>query len=380
MEDNLLKTCLYDKHIALGAQMSPFGGFIMPIQYTNITDEHNAVRHKAGMFDVSHMGEIFVSGPDAERFVEHVFSNKVAGMEPGKILYGMMLYPNGTTVDDLLVYREFEPDHYLLVVNASNIAKDYDWLCAQKEGFDVTVVNESDSWGQIALQGPEAEKYAVETLGLTKAAGLAFYTYYNESLPRHDEPLSRHPEHSEGSRIIISRTGYTGEDGFEIYAPHDVINTMWDTLLAAGVVPCGLGCRDTLRFEAGLPLYGHELSDEITPLEAGLGMFAKVKDKDFIGRDALAAQKEAGLVRKSVGIELQDKAIPRAGYPVEVDGVQVGVVTTGYRSISTDRSVCVAMVDKAYTELGTQVEIRIRKKVFPGIVTKRRFYETNYKK
>jgi aminomethyltransferase len=181
--------------------------------------------------------------------------------------------------------------------------------------------------------------------------------------------------------MIVSRTGYTGEDGFEIYASHAVIGEMWDKLLAAGVVPCGLGCRDTLRFEAGLPLYGHELSDEITPLEAGLGMFAKIKAKDeFIGRDALVAQKEAGLTRKSVGIELQDKAIPRAGYPVEVNGVQVGVVTTGYRSISTDRSVCVAMVDKAYTELGTQVEIRIRKKVFPGIVTKRRFYETNYKK
>ena len=152
-------------------------------------------------------------------------------------------------------------------------------------------------------------------------------------------------------------------------------------LLDSGVVPCGLGCRDTLRFEAGLPLYGHELSDEITPLEAGLGMFVKVKDKEeFIGREAIVAQKEAGLTRKIVGIELQDKAIPRAGYPVEADGVQVGMVTTGYRSISTDRSVCVAMVDKAYTELGTQVEIRIRKKVFPGVVTKKRFYETNYKK
>lgn len=363
MEENLLKTCLYDKHVALGALMSPFGGFIMPIQYTNITDEHNAVRHNAGMFDVSHMGEIFVSGPDAEKFVNHVFSNNVTGMEDGKILYGMMLYPNGTTVDDLLVYKEFEPDHYLLVVNASNIAKDYDWLCAQSEGYDVQVVNESDSWGQIALQGPEAEKYAVETLGLEKAASLGFYTYYRTE------------------DMVVSRTGYTGEDGFEIYASHETINEMWDKLLAAGVVPCGLGCRDTLRFEAGLPLYGHELSDEITPLEAGLGMFAKVKDKEeFIGREALIAQKEAGLTRKSVGIELQDKAIPRAGYPVEVDGVQVGVVTTGYRSISTDRSVCVALVDKAYTELGTQVEIRIRKKVFPGIVTKRRFYETNYKK
>lgn len=372
MEENLLKTCLYDKHVALGALMSPFGGFIMPIQYTNITDEHNAVRHRAGMFDVSHMGEIFVSGPDAGKFVNHIFSNNVAGMEDGKILYGMMLYPDGGTVDDLLVYKEFEPDHYLLVVNASNIAKDYEWICAQAQGYDVKVVNESDSWGQIALQGPEAEKYAVETLGLAQAASLGFYTYYETTC---------HPERSEGFRMIVSRTGYTGEDGFEIYAPHEVINEMWDTLLAAGVVPCGLGCRDTLRFEAGLPLYGHELADDITPLEAGLGMFAKVKDKDeFIGRDALVAQKEAGLTRKSVGIELQDKAIPRAGYPVEVDGVQVGVVTTGYRSISTDRSVCVALVDKAYTELGTQVEIRIRKKVFPGIVTRRRFYETNYKK
>ena len=370
MEETLLKTCLHDRHVALGALMSPFAGFDMPIQYTNITEEHNAVRHKAGMFDVSHMGEIFVSGPDADKFVNHVFSNNIEGMEDGKILYGMMLYPNGTTVDDLLVYKEFVPDRYLLVVNASNIAKDYEWLCAQAEGYDVKVVNASDDWGQIALQGPEAEKYAVETLGLDEAAALGFYTYYETEYPGVVEP-----------RMIVSRTGYTGEDGYEIYASHEAILKIWDTLLEAGVVPCGLGCRDTLRFEAGLPLYGHELSDEITPLEAGLGMFAKVKDKaDFIGRDALVAQKEAGLARKSVGIELQDKAIPRAGYPVEVNGVQVGVVTTGYRSISTDRSVCVALVDKAYTELGTQVEIRIRKKVFPGIVTKRRFYETNYKK
>ena len=366
MEENLLKTCLYDKHVALNALMSPFGGFIMPIQYTNITDEHNAVRNNAGMFDVSHMGEIFVSGPDAEKFVNHIFTNNVTGIPDGKILYGMMLYPDGTVVDDLLVYKEFEPSKYLLVVNASNIAKDHEWICAQKEGFDVEIVNASDSWGEIALQGPAAEKFAVETLGLAPAADLGFYTYYEADW--------------KDARMIVSRTGYTGEDGFEIYCSHEAINEIWDILLAAGVTSCGLGCRDTLRFEAGLPLYGHELSDEITPLEAGLGMFAKIKEKDFIGRDALAAQKEAGLTRKIVGIELQDKAIPRAGYPVEIGGEQVGTVTTGYRSISTDRSVCVAMVDKAYTELGTQVEIRIRKKVFPGIVTKKRFYETNYKK
>ena len=366
MEENLLKTCLYEKHVALNALMSPFGGFIMPIQYTNITDEHNAVRQRAGMFDVSHMGEIFVSGPDAEKFVNHIFTNNVTGIPEGKILYGMMLYPGGTVVDDLLVYKEYEPCKYLLVVNASNIAKDYEWICSQKDGFDVEVVNASDSWGEIALQGPEAEKFAVETLGLAPAAELGFYTYYEAEW--------------KGQRMVVSRTGYTGEDGFEIYCSHEAVNEIWGILLEAGVVPCGLGCRDTLRFEAGLPLYGHELSDEITPLEAGLGMFAKVKEKDFIGRDALVAQKEAGLTRKIVGIELQDKAIPRAGYPVEVNGEQVGVVTTGYRSISTDRSVCVAMVDKAYTELGTAVEIRIRKKVFPGIVTKKRFYETNYKK
>ena len=371
MEDILLKTCLYDRHVALNAQMSPFGGFMMPIQYSSITEEHNAVRNAAGMFDVSHMGEIFVLGPDAEKFVNHVFSNDVTGMPDGKILYGMMLYPNGTVVDDLLVYKEFESNRYLLVVNASNIAKDYQWLIEQSEGFEVDVINDSDEWGEIALQGPLAEKYAVEVLGLKRAADLSFYTYYEV------DRLCCGDIH----RMIVSRTGYTGEDGFEIYCCHDAINEIWDKLLSAGVVPCGLGCRDTLRFEAGLPLYGHELSDKITPLEAGLGMFVKVKDKDeFIGRDAVIAQKEAGLSRKIVGIELQDKAIPRAGYPVEVNGVQVGEVTTGYRSISTDRSVCVAMVDKAYTELGTQVEIRIRKKVFPGIVTKKRFYETNYKK
>ena len=374
MEENLLKTCLYDKHLALGAQMSPFGGFVMPIQYTGIVDEHNAVRNAAGMFDVSHMGEIFVSGPDAEKFIGHIFSNDVRGIPEGKILYGMMLYPNGTVVDDLLVYKEFEPNRYLLVVNASNIAKDYEWICTHMEGYEVDVVNGSDEWGEIALQGPQAEKFAVEILGLAKAADLGFYTYMEAEWVSEGAAESHH-------RMIVSRTGYTGEDGFEIYSSHEVINEIWDMLLQAGVVPCGLGCRDTLRFEAGLPLYGHELSDRITPLEAGLGMFVKVKDKDeFIGREVVLAQKEAGLTRKIVGIELQDKAIPRAGYPVEVDGVKVGEVTTGYRSISTDRSVCVAMVDKAYTELGTQVEIRIRKKVFPGVVTRKRFYETKYKK
>ncbi len=367
MEDNLKKTCLYDSHVALGAKMSPFAGFMMPIQYSSITEEHNAVRHAVGMFDVSHMGEIFVSGPDAEKFVNHIFTNEIRGFEPGKVLYGMMLHPDGGVVDDLLVYREFEPDHFLLVVNAANIDKDYEWILAQAEGYDVKVVNDSDNWGQIAVQGPGAEKVVTEVLGLAEAAELAFYTYYEAQW--------------NGHRMVVSRTGYTGEDGFELYTTCEDIKEIWKKLLDNGVVPCGLGCRDTLRFEAGLPLYGDELSDTITPIEAGLGMFCKLDKEEFIGKDVVAKQKAEGTERKLVGIELADKAIPRATYPVETeDGTQVGVVTTGYHSISLEKSICFAMVQTAYSKLDTPLWIRIRKKVFPGKVVKKRFYQTNYKK
>lgn len=367
MEENLKKTCLYDSHVALGAKMSPFAGFIMPIQYTNITDEHNAVRHKVGMFDVSHMGEVFISGPDAEKYVNHIFTNDIRGFEPGKVLYGMMLHPTGGVVDDLLVYREFEPDHFLLVVNAANIDKDYAWMLSQAEGYDVKIVNESEKWGQIAVQGPESEKIVTEVLGLKPAADLSFYTYYESEW--------------KGARMVVSRTGYTGEDGFEIYSSNPQTVAYWKALLAGKVVPCGLGCRDTLRFEAGLPLYGDELSAEISPVEAGLGMFCKLTKEEFIGKEALAKQKAEGTVKKLVGIEIADKAIPRAGYPVELeDGKQVGVVTTGYHSISLDRSICFALVETAYSALDTPLNIRIRKKVFPGKVVKKRFYQTNYKK
>lgn len=367
MEENLKKTCLYDSHVALGAKMSPFAGFMMPIQYSSITEEHNAVRHAVGMFDVSHMGEIFVSGPDAEKFVNHIFTNEIRGFEPGKVLYGMMLHPDGGVVDDLLVYREFEPDHFLLVVNAANIDKDYEWILAQTEGYDVKVVNDSDNWGQIAVQGPGAEKVVTEVLGLADAAELTFYTYYEAQW--------------NGHRMVVSRTGYTGEDGFELYTTCEDIREIWKKLLDNGVVPCGLGCRDTLRFEAGLPLYGDELSDTITPIEAGLGMFCKLDKEEFIGKDVVAKQKAEGTERKLVGIELADKAIPRATYPVETeDGTQVGVVTTGYHSISLEKSICFAMVQTAYSKLDTPLWIRIRKKVFPGKVVKKRFYQTNYKK
>ena len=361
-----LKTCLYDAHVALGAKMSPFAGYIMPIQYSSITIEHNAVRQHVGMFDVSHMGEIFVKGPQAEEFINHIFTNDIRGYEPGKVLYGMMCYPDGGTVDDLLVYREYLADHFLLVVNAANIDKDFAWIQEQAKGYDCRLDNASPRIGQIAVQGPEAEKTIMDVRGYKEAAALSFYTFCDVEY--------------NGERLILSRTGYTGEDGFELYTTCENIVEIWDKLLKAGVQPCGLGCRDTLRFEAGLPLYGDELSPEISPVMAGLGMFCKY-EKDFIGKEALLDQKAGNLSRKLVGIEIEDKAIPRAGYPVETpEGEEVGVVTTGYHSISLDKSICFALVNKDLAALDTPLCIRIRKKVFPGKVVKKRFYQTNYKK
>lgn len=358
------RTCLYDKHVALGALISPFGGFDMPIQYTNIVDEHNAVRQACGIFDVSHMGEVLITGAESEKFVNYIFTNDIAGAPDGKIFYGMMCHPTGGVVDDLLVYK-MGAERFFLVINASNIDKDVAWIMEHAKEFDVVVEHQSEKYGEVAVQGPKTEEIVERILGL-QCSDLAFYTCKEVEV--------------NGETIIISRTGYTGEDGFEIYASHAFTNEVWDKLVGSGEVkPCGLGCRDTLRFEVGLPLYGDELTDEITPLEAGLGMFAKL-DKDFIGRDALVAQKAEGLKRKIVGIELKDKAIPRHGYPVEVDGKVIGEVTTGYNSISTGKSVCMAMVDIEYAKLDTEVEVRIRKKVFPGVVTKKRFYDKNYKK
>ena len=360
MEQTNKKTCLYDKHVALGALMSPFGGFVMPIQYSNIVDEHQAVRQQCGVFDVSHMGEVLISGPDAERYVNHLFTNDVRQMPVGKILYGMMCYEHGGVVDDLLVYKL--ADHrFFLVINAANIDKDWDWIQQQAVGYEVTLEHQSDRYGELAIQGPKAEEVMEKVLGIP-CQELSFYTF-----KLLDE-------------VIVSRTGYTGEDGFEVYASPQYINDCWDKLMAAGVKPCGLGCRDTLRFEVGLPLYGDELSADITPIMAGLGIFVKLDKPEFIGREALARQKAEGPQKKLVGIELQDKAIPRHGYTVLKDGTPIGEVTTGYHTISTDKSVCMALVDAAYAALGTEVEIQIRKKTFPGVVCKKRFYDKHYKK
>ena len=367
------KTCLYDKHVALGALMSPFAGFDMPIQYTNITDEHVAVRTACGVFDVSHMGEVTVRGKDAERYVQHIFTNDVKGAPVGKIYYGMMCYEDGGTVDDLLVYKMGEGD-FFLVINAANIDKDWAWMQEQAKGFDIDLQNVSDNFGQLAVQGPEAEKVVEEVLGLP-CAELEFYTVktLNPQLSTVNCQLST---------IIISRTGYTGEDGFEIYAGPAYINECWDKLVNSGrCKPCGLGCRDTLRFEVGLPLYGDELSQEISPIMAGLGIFVKLDKEEFVGKEALLKQKTEGVAKKLVGIELQDKAIPRHGYAVlNAEGETIGEVTTGYHTISSDKSVCMALVDSSYAKLGTPLQVQIRKKVFPGEVVKKKFYDKHYKK
>ena len=356
------KTCLYDKHVALGALMSPFGGFDMPIQYSGIVDEHQAVRQACGVFDVSHMGEVLITGNDAERYVNHIFTNNVVGIPNGKILYGMMCYEDGGVVDDLLVYK-VDDQRFFLVINAANIDKDWAWIQEQAKGYDVVLEHQSDMYGELAVQGPDSEKVMQEVLGID-GSDLTFYTF------------------KQIGNVIVSRTGYTGEDGFEIYATPIYINACWDKLIASGrCKPCGLGCRDTLRFEVGLPLYGDELSAEITPIMAGLGIFVKLDKEEFIGKNALAKQKAEGPAKRIVGIELADKAIPRHGYLVlNMEGEPIGEVTTGYHTISTDKSVCMALVDTPYAKLDTELQIQIRKKVFPGKVVKKQFYNKNYKK
>ncbi len=358
------RTCLYDRHVALGALMQPFGGFDMPIQYSSIIEEHNAVRQHCGVFDVSHMGETFISGEDAERFVNHIFTNDVTGAPIGQIFYGMMCYPDGGTVDDLLVYKMGE-QLYFLVINAANIDKDMEWIMTSAEGFNVNIDHCSERYGQLAVQGPEAETVMEEVLQIP-CKDLVFYTAKTINM--------------DGVEVIVSRTGYTGEDGFEIYGSHEYIVKQWDKLMESGrCKPCGLGCRDTLRFEVGLPLYGDELSQDISPVMAGFSMFCKFDKPEFIGKEALLKQKTEGVARRLRGLMLDDRAVPRHGYKVLKDGVEVGEVTTGYRLISVDQSCAVALVDSSL-KLGDRVEVQIRKKTFPATIVKKKFYDKHYKK
>ena len=359
------KTVLHKHHLALDAVMTEFAGYDMPLRYTSITEEHDFVRNKAGVFDVSHMGEFYINGKEATRFVDYLFTNDVSSMKNKQVLYGMMCYPSGGVVDDLLVYK-VNDESYILVVNASNIEKDFAWV-VKNNSFDCVVSNESDKVSEIALQGPLAEAI-LRTHTSYKLEELTFFTFDYMKI--------------DGKEVLVSRTGYTGEDGFEIYGSAEDIEQIFLSLLhdREDIAPCGLGARDTLRFEVALPLYGQELTKEITPLEAGLSFAVKLETGDFIGKDVLVKQKEEGLRRRIAGLEMLDKGILRHGYKVFSGDQEVGEITTGYKSPSTGKTVALAMIDKPYDKLGTKLQVDIRGKRKEVVVRKKKFYSKHYKK
>ncbi|RED58527.1 glycine cleavage system aminomethyltransferase GcvT [Cohnella lupini] len=347
-----------------GVRCIDFGGWELPVQFYGILQEHDAVRKQAGLFDVSHMGEFLVTGQYAEAFLQQVTTNDVSRLSAGQAQYTLMCYPDGGVVDDLLVYK-LSQDQYQLVVNASNIDKDFAWLSDHLIG-DVVLENLSEQTALLALQGPMAARILAGVTADPVGELAPFHFLYQAEVC--------------GRKALVSRTGYTGEDGFEIYLDSGDAPHVWRELLKAGesdgLIPVGLGARDTLRFEARLPLYGQELSKDITPLEAGVGMFVKLaKEGGFIGRDALEKQKQEGLTRKLVGIELLDRGIPRSHYPIFAGGRQIGEVTTGTQSPTLKRNLGLALLETAYTELGTEVEVEIRGKLLRAQVVKAPFYK-----
>ncbi len=359
------RTVLYDTHVELGAKMVDFAGYLMPLVYSSITEEHQAVRQEAGLFDVSHMGEIRIVGSEASDLVDMLFTNNTRAMTANQVLYGMFCTPEGGVVDDLLVYK-VNDQNFLLVVNAANIEKDLAWIHAHNT-YDAHVLDESEQTSECALQGPKAQAMLQKTTSYDLDT-LKFFTFEEMEIL--------------GQPCLVSRTGYTGEDGFEIYGSHETIHLIFETLLAdhPTLKPCGLGCRDTLRFEVALPLYGHELSKTITPIEAGLGFAVSFAKKDFIGREALLKQKESKPTRRIVGLELLEKGVLREGYEVYANDALVGHVTTGYLSPSTGLSVAMALIDKPHDKKDTLLEVAIRKKRVKVKVRNKKFYEKHYNK
>lgn len=364
--EQLKRTALYPLYARHGAKTIAFGGWELPVQFSGIQKEHEAVRTRAGLFDVSHMGEFQVRGADALPFLQRMMTNDLGKMETGQALYTFMCYPDGGVVDDLLVYKTGEDD-YMLVVNAANTAKDYEWLQRhRKAGEQFELIDRSAELGLLALQGPAAERI----LGKVTDAPVAELRSFRflQGVRVGGAPVE-----------ILSRTGYTGEDGFELYANSNELPALWEALLEAGadegLVPAGLGARDTLRFEARLPLYGQELAPDITPLEAGLGMFVKWDKGDFVGRGALAKQKQDGPPRKLVGLEMIDRGIPRTGYSVhDAGGEKIGEVTTGTQSPTLKKNVGLALLQRAHAELGTEVWVDVRGKRLKAQVVKTPFY------
>ncbi len=372
------RTPLYDVYSAYeGVKIIEFGGWELPVNFkAGIISEHNAVRNGAGMFDVSHMGEIIVSGQGSGEYVNWLVTNDLSHLGVGEVIYSPMCYPDGSVVDDLIVYR-LDNDVYFLVVNASNTDKDYDWIASENPAASsgklpgsVTVENVSANYCQIAVQGPDAEKIISS---LYPAAGaIGFFTFHKDA-------------EIAGCRVILSRTGYTGEDGFEIYGAAESAPTIWNAVMEAGkpynLLPCGLGARDTLRLEAKLPLYGHEISAEISPLEANLSYFVNLDAGDFCGRDALLKEKEAGIPRTLRGIKMIDKGVARQGYPVYLAGENqvAGMVTSGAKSPVLDEFIGLVLIKRGTgLKIGDTLEIEIHGKRKKAELVKTPFYKKKY--
>lgn len=359
----LKRTPLYEEHVAAKAKVIDFGGWEMPVQYAGVIEEHMTVRTKAGLFDVSHMGEVDVHGQEALAFVQHLITNDVTKIADGQILYTPMCYPEGGIVDDLLVYR-YNPEHFYLVVNASNTDKDYAWMLEQAKGFDVKLENISPQTAQLAFQGPLAEKI-LQRLADIDLSDIKYYWFTHGQI--------------DGVPCLISRTGYTGEDGFEFYFAPEYAPQLWRKILAEGASegaqPIGLGARDTLRFEARLPLYGNELGADISPLEAGIGFFVKLGKEEFVGKDVLQQQKENGLPRKLVGLEMIDRGIARSHYPLQKDGEEVGFVTSGSFSPTLNKNIALGLVRADLAVLGDTLDVMIRGKEVKAKIIPTPFYK-----
>ncbi|MCB1043369.1 MAG: glycine cleavage system aminomethyltransferase GcvT [Acidobacteria bacterium] len=358
-------TPLCAEHISLGARMVGFSGWNMPVQYSGLMDEHHAVRQSVGLFDVSHMGEFRVKGPDALRFLESITTNHVAKLTDGRIHYTLLTYPEGTIVDDLLIYR-FDENNYWMVVNAGNIDKDWSWVTQHATGFDIELTNESDRTAQIAIQGPLAET-VLQQLVDRDLSEVPYYHFY-------EGPVN-------AVAAVVSRTGYTGEDGFEVYCASEHAVSLWRAMLDKGaehgIKPAGLGARDTLRLESRMALYGNDIDQTTNALEAGLGWVVKFKKDDpFVGRDALLRIKEEGLVRKLVCFEVTGRGIARHGYPIaNASGETIGVVTSGSHSPTLDKAIGMGYVDVAYSEPNTEIAIQVRQKAVAACVVKGPFYQ-----
>lgn len=359
MTESLRRTALYETHKALGAKLVPFAGWEMPVQYSGgILAEHHAVRTAAGIFDVSHMGEFEISGPDRNALVNRVTCNDVAALEAGGVQYSAILTPEGTFVDDCTVYR-FE-DKLMIVVNASNVARAWEHIVDQKGGANVRLKDISDEVGLLALQGPTAQAL-LQPLTDTRLDDIGYYRFAVGRI--------------HGAQCFISRTGYTGEDGFELYCRERDTVALWQALTAAGARPIGLGARDSLRLEMGYALYGHDIDDTITPLEAGLGWIVKLdKGSPFTGDRALREQKQRGVTRKLVGFRLDGRGFPRHGYPVYLNGRDVDVVRSGTMSPSLGQAIGTTYLPADAAKVGTKFEVECRGERIPAEVVKRPFY------